>query len=85
MAVEDVCVLKDSNSLRGEWRMCRDVEVYPGSDNTVRNVKVALPPPGLDGSQSYKKGLEKTEVKRHVSNLIVIVPIEEDAIGQRGE
>ena len=80
-----MCVLKDSNALRGEWRMCRVIEVYPDDTNVVRNVKVILPPPSLDGSREYKKGLEKSEVKRHVSNLIVIVPAEEVASGQRGE
>jgi len=65
--------------------MCRVVEVYPDMDDVVRNVKVALPPPRIDGSKDYKKGMEKSEVKRHISNLIVIVPAEENASGHRGE
>ena len=85
LAVGDICVLRDNNALRGEWKMCRVVEVYPDMDDVVRNVKVALPPPSIDGSKDYKKGMEKSEVKRHVSNLIVIVPAEENASGYRGE
>ena len=65
--------------------MCRVIEVYPDDSGSIRNVKVALPPSSLDGSREYKKGLEKSEVKRHVSNLIVIVPEEEVASGKRGE
>ena len=58
------------------------IEVYSDCYDVVRNVKVALPPPGHDGSSSYKKGLEKILVDRHVSNLIVIVPCEDQPSGQ---
>ena len=54
MRIDDVCVMKDSNTMRGEWRLCRVVEVYPDKEGIVRNVKV--------------------ELKRHVSNFIVIHP-----------
>ena len=65
--------------------MCKVVETYPDEKNVVRNVKVVMPPPSLDdGSKVYKKGFAMIEVKRHVSNLIVIVPNddEENAIGE---
>ena len=78
LCVGDVCVLKDPNALRGEWRLCRVKEVYPDSNMLVRNVSVTVPPPSLlDGSCEYKKGVVMNDLKRHVSNLIVIVPSEE--------
>ena len=83
--MNDVCVLKDSNALRGEWKLCRVVKVYPGSDNVVRNVKVVLPPSSLDGLREYRKGMEKSEVDRHVSNLIVVCPAEENESCHCGE
>ena len=83
----DICVMKDSNAVRGEWKLCKVAETYPDENNVVRNVKVLMPPPNLtDGSKDYKKGIAMIEVKRHVSNLIVIVPNENDdnetAIGE---
>ena len=81
MSKGDVCMLKDSNALRGEWKLCRVMEVYPDEHDVVRNVKVALPPSGHDSSSQYKRGLEKVLVDRHISNLIVIVPSEGEASG----
>ena len=63
--------------LRGEWKLCRVKEVFPDCNGLVRNVKVALLPASIDGSSVYKKGLEKIYVERHVKNLIVIVPCED--------
>ena len=77
----DVCVLKDANALRGEWKLCRVMEVFPDEYEVVRNVRVALPPSGHDSSPQYRTGLEKTIVDRHVSNLVVIVPSEEEENG----
>ena len=51
--------------------------MFPDCNGLVRNVKVALPPASIDGSSVYKKGLEKIYVERHVKNLIVIVPCED--------
>ena len=87
MKCGDICVMKDSNAVRGEWKLCKVVETYPDENGVVRNVKVLMPPPSLsDGSRDYKKGIAMIEVKRHVSNLIVIVPKESDdnetAIGE---
>ena len=38
--VDDIVVLCDNNALRGKWSTGRVIEVYPGSDGKVRNVKV---------------------------------------------
>ena len=61
--------------------MCRVVEVYPDSAGVVRNVMVmAASPSSIDGSPTYQKHAAKVYLKRHVSNLIVIVPNENDII-----
>ena len=78
----DVCVLKDSNALRGEWHLCIVEEVYPDENKVVRNVAVKTPPPSLlDSLREYKKGMAMNTLKRHVSNLIVIVPNHADGHG----
>ena len=69
-------LLKDSNALRGEWRLCRVKKTYPDEKGRVRNVVVTVPPPSLSllkGAQ-YPKKLSMIDLDRHVENLIVIVP-----------
>ena len=66
--------MRDSNSLRGEWRLCKVVQVYPDVKNIVRNVDV-LVAAKVDGSTRYKFQLS-TVLPRHVSNLVVILPVE---------
>ena len=78
----DVCMLRDSNAMRGEWRMCLVKDVFPDNDGVVRNVVVTVPPPSLDGSPNYNGGLAMIDLKRHVSNLIVIVPQDEIGHGE---
>ena len=74
--IGDVCVVKDSNAFRGEWRMSRVVDTFPDDHQRVRNVKLVSPPPGLNGSREYK-GVALAELDRHVKNVVVIVPKEE--------
>ena len=74
LAVNDVVLIKDSNSKRGSWRMARVMEANPGDDGKVRNVKVKykICQPGLSC-----KGQNFTVIDRSVQNLVLILPIEE--------
>ena len=38
--VDDVVMVADNNAVRGKWNMGRIIEVYPGQDGKVRNVKL---------------------------------------------
>ena len=55
--------------------MTKVVEVFPDKSGTVRNVQV-LVKPSQDGSSKYipSKGYE---LKRHVSKLLLLVPVED--------
>ena len=77
LCVGDVCMMKDSNSLRGEWKICRVGKVFPDVHGKVRNVMVYVPPPSLSASRIYPKKVVMNELRHHVSNLIVIVPSED--------
>ena len=77
LRIGDVCVVKENNPLRGDWKLCRVSDVFPDSDKVVRNVEIKVPPPSLDGSPTYKKNLVMGYLNRHVKNLIVIVPVDE--------
>ena len=76
LCVDDVCVLRDTNALRGEWRLCRVKKVFPDEDGKVRNVVVTVPPPSLSLMKGarYPKKIAMIDLDRHVKNLIVIVP-----------
>ena len=72
LSVGDVCLMRNTNALRGDYRMCRVTRVFPDEYGTVRNVEVEVSVKG-DGSRRYKIQ-PLSLLKRHVSNLIVIVP-----------
>ena len=76
MNVGDICNLKDSNSLRGEWKICKVTKVYPDQNNVVRNVDVEVPGK-YDGSRKYCYS-PPSVLSRHVSNLVVLLPVEGD-------
>ena len=38
--IDDVVVLRDTNSIRGQWTVGRIINIYPRNDGRVRNVKV---------------------------------------------
>ena len=75
LCVGDVCVLRDSNCLRGEWRFCRVSKVYPDVHNRVRNVEVKVVSK-QDSTLRYNPG-SPNYLNRHVCNLILLVPVEE--------
>ena len=58
--------------------MAKVVEVYPDKFGIVRNVQV-LVKPNQDGSIQYKPA-KGSELKRHVSKLLVLVPAEEQGV-----
>ena len=41
--VDDFVIVSDNNVVRGKWIIGRIIEVYPGQDGKVRNVRVRTP------------------------------------------
>ena len=76
LQVGDVCMLQDPSAYRGEWRLCIVTEIYPDKNGVVRNVEIKVAP-RFEGSSKYKPQV-LYKLKRHVSKLIVIVPVEEN-------
>ena len=74
--MNDICLLKDTNAFRGEWRLARVISVSPDQHGVVRNVEVAVSQ-NSNGSVVYKPS-NLSYLKRHVSNLIVIVPADDN-------
>ena len=73
--VGDVCLLKDSNAYRGEWRLCEVASVSPDDRGRVRNVRVMVKP-RLGGSPHYVPA-KPIYLNRHVSNLVLLIPAED--------
>ena len=38
--VDDIVIMQDTNTIRGLWTVGRIINVYPGEDGKVRNVRV---------------------------------------------
>ena len=75
LRVDDVCLLQDESAFRSEWKMAKVVEVYPDKSGTVRNVQVRVKPNQVgSGKYTPSKGFE---LKRHVSKLLLLVPVED--------
>ena len=73
--MDDVCLVKDSNLLRGEWRLGRVSACYADANGRVRYMEVSVKP-HQSGSKDYAPTPTIT-IKRHVNSLIVIVPVED--------
>ena len=66
--VDDIVMVADQNAVRGQWCIGRILQVYPGSDGRIRNVKVRN---------------HQGEYRRPITKIAVIYPaegFEDDAI-----
>ena len=81
--VGDVCLLKDSNAYRGEWRLCEVASVSPDDRGKVRNVRVMVKP-RQGGSPQYIP-VKPIYLNRHVSNLVLLIPAEDREPGADSE
>ena len=84
MVVGDICLMKDSNAYRGEWRLCEVASVCPDKHGKVRNVRVMVKP--RQGGSAQYVPTKPIYLSRHVSNLILLLPAEErgDSAAQIG-
>ena len=69
---DDICMIQDSNTLRGEWRLARVSCTYPDQNGRVRNVELMVKP--KQGGAGEYVSTAPIFVKRHVKNVVVIEP-----------
>ena len=77
----DIVLLKESNQLRGEYKLAKVTEAIPGRDGKVRRVKIGyknLQPTGhnMKNAVDDLKKTKFSETERCVQNIVVIVPVD---------
>ena len=78
--VNDIVLIQDSNTVRGNWKLGRVSKVFPSEDGKVRNVEVQyknLASNKSDSDDTCMIGTGFTSFKRPVQRLIVLVPSDE--------
>ena len=79
MQVGDICNLFYDNKVKGTYRLCQVVKLYPSDDGLVRRVDVGFRPRRSCGSGAYKSvPLDIMNVT--VQRLVLIVPVEEATV-----
>ena len=80
LCIGDVCVVKDSNALRGEWRLAKVTACYPDTKGKVRNVELMVKP--KQGGKGAYVSTAPVYLKRHVNSLILLVPSDENDLDE---
>ena len=75
--IGDIVLVKDSNAIRGEWKMALVTDVHPSDDGRVRKVTIMYKSfvDSKTSSKQYKDGTS-ISIERAVHNLIVVVPVD---------
>lgn len=72
----DVVVVADQNTLKGEYRIALVREVYPGSDDRVRKVKLSYKNYNVGQNVHKYTGCPDATVLRSVQRLALLVPVD---------
>ena len=73
----DVVLLLDKNSLRGEYRLALVTQTHPGKDGKVRTVTISYKNFKTGEKVNEYKGQKYTSIKRTVQRLVLLIPVEE--------
>ena len=73
----DIVLIQDSNAIRGEWKLGKVTDVFPGDDGKVRRVMVAYKNLRPDDHPTVYRGIKYTTVERPVQRLILLVAVDE--------
>ena len=73
--IGDIVLIKDSNSVRGRWKLGRVNKTIASGDGYVRRCVVVYKqqPPGIKLASKF------TSIERPIQDLVVIIPKDEDA------
>ena len=73
----DIVLIQDSNQIRGQWKLGKVSEVFPGEDGRVRKVQVSYKnrKPGEPPHKYTGRGF--VTVDRSVNRLVLLLPVDE--------
>ena len=74
---EDVVIIADKNSLRGQYKVAKVNKVFPGKDGKVRKVTVIYKNFKVGERFDKYSGVPDTEVTRSVHKLALLVPVDQ--------
>ncbi|XP_068674368.1 uncharacterized protein [Montipora foliosa] len=77
MKTGDIVLIQDSNLIRGQWKLGKVSNTYPGTDGKVRKVDVQYKNLNADEPTAKYKGKGYVTVQRPVQRLILLLPIDE--------
>ena len=77
LQVGDIVLVKDSNNVRGCWKLAQVGGVFPGSDGMVRDVAIRYK---NQGPGAEYRGVKDTVIKISVHRLVVLLPVEEQTM-----
>ena len=79
--IGDIVLVKDSNEIRGKWRLGRVTKTHASKDERVRKVTIICKPAVTDANSTCRLGtgkLKSVEIERAVHNLIVVAAVDEE-------
>lgn len=77
LRVGDVVLIQDSNQIRGQWKLGKVSEVFPGDDGRVRKVHVIYKNPRLGEPSNKYFGKDYTTIERSTNRLVLLVPVDD--------
>ena len=77
MMTGDIVLIQDSNLIRGQWKLGKVSNTYPGTDGKVRKVDVQYKNLNAYEPTAKYKGKGYVTVQRPVQRLILLLPIDE--------
>ena len=77
LRVGDVVLIQDSNQIRGQWKLGKVSEVFPGDDGRVRKVHVIYKNPRLGEPPNKYSGKDYTTIERSTNRLVLLVPVDD--------
>ena len=74
LKIGDIVLVKDSNAIKGSWKLAEVCEVLPSSDGKIRDVQIKYK---IQGEEGDYEGQQDMKVYRSVHKLVLILPLEE--------